>query len=150
MGGKTCRLADFPAQAYLLVNTASRCGFTPQYEGLETLWQRYKAKGLVVLAFPCDQFGHQEPAGNDEIEQFCKARFSVSFSVSQKIEVNGVNAHPLFDALKRSAPGVLGTRRIKWNFTKFLVSGDGAQVKRFAPLEKPASLHGQIEQFLSL
>lgn len=150
MNGKVCCLADLSAQAYLLVNTASRCGFTPQYEALETLWQAYKAQGLVIVAFPCDQFGHQEPADNGEIEQFCKARFGVSFNVSQKIEVNGADAHPLFEVLKAKAPGVLGTQRIKWNFTKFLVSGDGEKIKRFAPLVKPASLKGQVERFLSL
>jgi glutathione peroxidase len=148
MNGDMCCLADLPARAYLIVNTASQCGFTSQYERLELLWRTYRSQGLVVLAFPCDQFGHQEPGSNSEIASFCATRFDISFPVSQKIEVNGSATHPLFRVLKKRAPGLFGTLRIKWNFTKFLVSGDGALIKRFAPIDKLETLEQHIKQLL--
>lgn len=146
--GSETRLADYDAQALLVVNTASRCGFTPQYEGLENLWQRYKARGLVVLGFPCNQFGAQEPGNEGEIASFCSLNFGVSFPLFRKLDVNGPGAHPLFVELKRRAPGLLGSQRIKWNFTKFLVSGDGATVERFAPTTKPEALQSAVEGLL--
>ncbi|PVZ82611.1 glutathione peroxidase [Serratia sp. S1B] len=146
--GECKTLADFPARVYLVVNTASQCGFTPQYQGLENLWQRYRERGLVVLGFPCNQFGQQEPGNAQEIADFCALNYGVSFPLFSKIEVNGANAHPLFSELKRRAPGMLGSQRIMWNFTKFLFSADGDQVMRFAPLTKPESLSEQIEKRL--
>ena len=131
-----------------MVNTASQCGFTPQYKGLEALWEKYRDKGLVVLGFPCNQFGKQEPGDEGEISQFCELNFGVSFPLFKKIDVNGAGAHPLYVQLKKRAPGVLGSQGIKWNFTKFLVSRDGSQVKRFAPLTKPEELAAEIEALL--
>src|SRR5690606_10921853 len=120
---RTQTLADLPAKAYLIVNVASACGFTPQYKRLEELWQRYKDRGLQVLGFPCNQFGGQEPGDEAAIRQFCDLNYGVTFPLFAKIEVNGANAHPLYVALKSAAPGILGTEMIKWNFTKFLVNG---------------------------
>ncbi|GIX40175.1 MAG: glutathione peroxidase [Silanimonas sp.] len=131
-----------------MVNTASKCGFTPQYAGLEQLWKDYGAKGLVVLGFPCDQFGHQEPGDEAEIRQFCSLTYDVSFPMFAKVDVNGPKAHPLFDWLKREKAGFLGTEGIKWNFTKFLVGRDGRVLKRYAPTDKPESLRKDIEQAL--
>lgn len=142
-------LADFPAKAYLLVNTASKCGFTSQYQGLEQLWQQYQGRGLMVLGFPCNQFGGQEPGTEDEISAFCELNYGVTFPLFRKIDVNGPEAHPLFVALKREAPGVLGTGAIKWNFTKFLVSASGEQIERFAPTTRPEQLVPQIEALLA-
>ncbi|WP_275627132.1 glutathione peroxidase [Pseudomonas sp. 273] len=146
--GEQKTLADFGGKALLVVNTASKCGFTPQYKGLEALWEQYRDKGLMVLGFPCNQFGKQEPGDEGEISQFCELNFGVSFPLFRKIDVNGADAHPLYVQLKKRAPGVLGSQGIKWNFTKFLVSGDGSRVKRFAPLTKPEELAAEIEALL--
>ncbi|MGB8664052.1 MAG: glutathione peroxidase [Serratia inhibens] len=146
--GERKTLGDFPARAYLVVNTASKCGFTPQYRGLENLWQYYRERGLMVLGFPCNQFGAQEPGDPLEIANFCTLNYGVSFPLFSKVEVNGPGAHPLFNELKRLAPGVLGSKRIKWNFTKFLLTADGQRVKRFAPITKPESLFDRIETLL--
>ena len=149
INGDQRRLVDFPARAYLVVNTASKCGFTPQYQGLEQLWQRYREQGLVVLGFPCNQFGSQEPGTEPDISQFCEINFGVTFPLFGKVDVNGAQAHPLFTALKQQAPGVLGTAAIKWNFTKFLVGPDGQQVQRFAPATRPEQLQPAIEALLA-
>ncbi|EMH4079657.1 glutathione peroxidase [Serratia ureilytica] len=146
--GEQKTLGDFPARAYLVVNTASKCGFTPQYRGLENLWQYYRERGLMVLGFPCNQFGAQEPGSPLEIANFCSLNYGVSFPLFNKIEVNGPGAHPLFNELKRLAPGILGSRRIKWNFTKFLLTADGQRVTRFAPITKPERLFDRIETLL--
>lgn len=146
--GEQKTLGDFPARAYLVVNTASKCGFTPQYRGLENLWQYYRERGLVVLGFPCNQFGSQEPGSPLEIANFCSLNYGVSFPLFSKIDVNGPGAHPLFNELKRLAPGILGSRRIKWNFTKFLLTVDGQRVTRFAPITKPERLFDRIETLL--
>ncbi|GIX36884.1 MAG: glutathione peroxidase [Silanimonas sp.] len=146
--GKERSLAEFRGKVLLVVNTASKCGFTPQYAGLEQLWKDYGAKGLVVLGFPCDQFGHQEPGDEAEIRQFCSLTYDVSFPMFAKVDVNGPKAHPLFDWLKREKAGFLGTEGIKWNFTKFLVGRDGRVLKRYAPTDKPESLRKDIEQAL--
>ncbi|NQD78648.1 glutathione peroxidase [Phytopseudomonas seleniipraecipitans] len=148
ISGERKTLGDFGAKAILVVNTASQCGFTPQYEGLESLWKRYADKGLVVLGFPCNQFGKQEPGDEKAISSFCELNFGVSFPLFRKVEVNGDAAHPLYVHLKREAPGLLGTQRIKWNFTKFLISGDGRQVTRYAPTTKPQALSAAIEALL--
>ncbi|HDS1737793.1 glutathione peroxidase [Pseudomonas sp. BP8] len=141
-------LGDFAGKALLLVNTASQCGFTPQYKGLEQLWQAYREQGLVVVGFPCNQFGKQEPGEAREIAAFCEARFGVSFPLMRKVEVNGPGAHPLFVELKKRAPGLLGTQKIKWNFTKFLVDPASGEVTRFAPATKPEALKAAIEPLL--
>lgn len=146
--GEAKSLSDFRARAYLVVNTASKCGFTPQYRGLEYLWQYYRDRGLMVLGFPCNQFGSQEPGDPLEIANFCTLNYGVSFPLFSKIEVNGPGTHPLFNELKRLAPGVLGSQRIKWNFTKFLLSADGQRITRFAPITKPARLFDHIETLL--
>ncbi|WP_407311456.1 glutathione peroxidase [Pseudomonas sp. nanlin1] len=148
LDGQHKTLGEFAGKVLLVVNTASQCGFTPQYKGLEELWQRYRGRGLMVLGFPCNQFGNQEPGDTLDIAQFCEAKFGVSFPVFRKVDVNGELAHPLFVKLKHKAPGLLGSERIKWNFTKFLVSRDGSQVKRFAPITKPAALEAAIEEML--
>ena len=145
--GEQKTLADYPGKAVLVVNTASKCGFTPQYKGLEALWQQYKDQGLVILGFPCNQFGKQEPGDDAAISEFCELNFGVSFPLFKKIDVNGSQAHPLFVALKKRAPGVLATERIKWNFTKFLIGQDG-HVKRYAPTTKPEALKADIEALL--
>jgi glutathione peroxidase len=146
-GQRTC-LANYPAMAYLIVNTASECGFTPQYQGLESLWQTYRDRGLQVLGFPCNQFGHQEPGSEADIVAFCEHNYGVTFPLFSKIDVNGDRAHPLFEKLKADAPGVLGTKAIKWNFTKFLVDGDGRVLKRYASTTKPEDLVVDIEPLL--
>jgi glutathione peroxidase len=146
--GDTISLAGKAGKVLLVVNTASKCGFTPQYDGLEALWRKYRDRGFEVVAFPCNQFGGQEPGNAAEIESFCKVNFGVSFPLMAKVEVNGDAASPLFDWLKTEAPGVLGTKRIKWNFTKFLIGRDGKVVRRFAPTEKPAKLESAIEALL--
>ncbi|OKP15511.1 glutathione peroxidase [Serratia marcescens] len=146
--GEQKTLGDYPARAYLVVNTATKCGFTPQYRGLENLWQYYRERGLVVLGFPCNQFGSQEPGSPLEIANFCSLNYGVSFPLFSKIDVNGPGAHPLFNELKRLAPGILGSRRIKWNFTKFLLTADGQRVTRFAPITKPERLFDRIETLL--
>ena len=146
--GEQKTLADYAGKALLVVNTASKCGFTPQYKGLEELWQSYRDRGLVVLGFPCNQFGKQEPGSEGSIAEFCELNYGVSFPLFKKIDVNGSHAHPLFVQLKKQAPGLLGSERIKWNFTKFLIGRDGALVKRFSPLTKPQELNGEIEALL--
>lgn len=142
-------LADLPAKAYLIVNVASACGFTPQYQGLEALWQRYKDRGLQVLGFPCNQFGGQEPGDEAQIRQFCDLNYGVTFPMFAKVDVNGPNAHPLYVALKSAAPGILGTEMIKWNFTKFLLNGDGEVVKRYGSATKPDAIADDIETLLT-
>ena len=141
-------LAAYEGKVVLVVNTASKCGFTPQYKGLEALYQKYKDRGLEVLGFPCNQFGKQEPGNAEEIGGFCERNFGVTFPLFAKVDVNGDNAHPLFAHLKQQAPGILGTESIKWNFTKFLVGREGEVVKRFAPKDKPESLESAIEALL--
>lgn len=143
--GKALDMATFEGRALLIVNTASKCGFTPQYEGLEALHRRYEGQGLTVLGFPCNQFGAQEPGDAAEIANFCSLTYDVSFPVMAKVDVNGDDADPLFQWLKAQAPGVLGTKAIKWNFTKFLVDRDGQVVARYAPTTKPEDLVKDIE-----
>lgn len=147
LSGEQKTLADYSGKAVLVVNTASKCGFTPQYKGLEALWQQYKDQGLVILGFPCNQFGQQEPGDEAEISEFCEVNFGVTFPLFKKVEVNGSNAHPLFVELKKRAPGVLGSEAIKWNFTKFLIGPDG-KVERYAPATKPSALKADIEKLL--
>jgi glutathione peroxidase len=142
--GDRINLADRLGKVLLIVNTASKCGFTPQYEGLEELWQRHRDAGFEILAFPCNQFGAQEPGTADEIESFCKVNFGLSFPLMGKVDVNGENAEPLFNWLKKEAPGLLGTKAIKWNFTKFLIDRQGKVVRRYAPTDKPADIEGDI------
>ena len=146
--GETASLADKAGKVLLVVNTASKCGFTPQYDGLEALWRKYRDRGFEVIAFPCNQFGGQEPGSAEEIESFCKVNFGVSFPLMAKIDVNGEHATPLYRWLKSQAPGVLGTEGIKWNFTKFLIGRDGKVAKRFAPTDKPEKLEKAIEALL--
>lgn len=141
-------LKDYENKVLLIVNTASKCGFTPQYEGLEKLQKDYEAQGFSILAFPCNQFGKQEPGDAAEIQSFCDLTYQTSFPVFQKVEVNGDNADPLFQFLKSEAPGIFGSERIKWNFTKFLINRQGEVISRFAPKDKPASLTQQIEALL--
>ena len=143
LGGQPVPMADYAGKVVLVVNTASHCGFTPQYAGLETLYQKYAAQGLVVLGFPCNQFGKQEPGSADDIAQTCHINYGVSFPMFAKIEVNGAAAHPLFRYLKKALPGVLG-ERIKWNFTKFLIGRDGKPIKRFAPFTKPEKMEAAL------
>jgi glutathione peroxidase len=146
--GKAATLGDFAGQALVIVNVASQCGFTPQYAGLEALHRRFRVRGFAVLGFPCDQFGHQEPGDESAIRTFCEDKYDVTFPMFAKIEVNGANAHPLFEALKEAAPGLLGTRAIKWNFTKFLVDRQGRVVRRYAPSDKPEKLAEDIQAAL--
>jgi glutathione peroxidase len=146
--GKDETLRAFDGKALLVVNVASKCGFTPQYAELEALHRRFRERGFAVLGFPCDQFGHQEPGDEAEIQNFCKETYAVSFPMFAKIEVNGPNAHPLFEALKRGAPGLLGTKAIKWNFTKFLLDRRHSVVRRYAPTQKPEQLAPDIEALL--
>ena len=148
LDGQPQPLDAWRGQVLLVVNTASKCGFTPQYEGLEKLWREYRDRGLVVLGFPCDQFGHQEPGNAEEIRNFCSLTYDVSFPMFGKIEVNGGGAHPLFKWLKEEKSGLLGIGAIKWNFTKFLVGRDGKVIKRYAPTDKPESLAADIEKAL--
>ncbi|GHC81771.1 glutathione peroxidase [Pseudorhodoferax aquiterrae] len=149
IAGRPVALAQFKGRPLLIVNTASACGFTPQFAGLEQLHQTYGARGLVVLGFPCNQFGRQDPGSNDEIGAFCQKNYGVSFPMMAKIDVNGDGAHPLYQWLTREAPGLLGTKAIKWNFTKFLVGRDGQVRKRYAPTDKPESLGQDIEAALA-
>ncbi|WP_150051260.1 MULTISPECIES: glutathione peroxidase [Methylomonas] len=148
LDGRLLKLEVFRNKVMLIVNTASQCGFTPQYQGLEQLYQKYRDRGLVVLGFPCNQFGQQEPGTNQEVAAFCAAKFQVTFPMFEKISVNGDDAHPLYRFLKEAEPGLLGTQAIKWNFTKFLVGCDGQVVKRYAPIVTPAALEDDIEQVL--
>ena len=147
--GKPVKLSQYRGKPLLIVNTASACGFTPQFAGLEALHQTYGDKGLVVLGFPCNQFGAQDPGTNDEIAGFCQLNYGVSFPMMAKIDVNGANASALYQWLTKEAPGLLGSKAIKWNFTKFLVGKDGKVLKRYAPQEAPASLAQDIEAALA-
>jgi glutathione peroxidase len=146
--GIKATLRPYAGQVVLIVNTASQCGFTPQFAGLEALYQRFKDRGFVVLGFPCNQFGAQDPGSSDEILGFCQKNYGVSFPMHAKVEVNGADAHPLFVRLKSEAPGLLGSERIKWNFTKFLVDAQGRVVKRYAPTTKPEQIADDIERLL--
>ena len=149
MNGKSVKLSQYKGKALLIVNTASACGFTPQFGGLEELHKQYDKQGLVVLGFPCNQFGAQDAGSNDEIASFCQLNFGVSFPMMAKIDVNGANATPLFNWLCAEAPGLLGSKAIKWNFTKFLVGKDGQVIKRFGPQDTPASLEKDIKAALT-
>ncbi len=140
--------AKYQGKTLLIVNTASACGFTPQYAGLEALYQQYKDQSFEVLAFPCNQFGKQEKGDNTEIKQFCDLNFNISFELFSKIEVNGENTHPLYQHLKSEAPGILGSKGIKWNFTKFLVNNQGEVIKRYSPTTKPADIAADIAALL--
>jgi glutathione peroxidase len=146
--GKSVRMADFKDRVVLVVNTASACGFTPQFGGLEALWKRYGGRGLTVVGFPCNQFGGQDPKDNADIASFCQVNYGVTFPMMAKVEVNGAHAHPLFQWLKHEAPGLLGSEGIKWNFTKFLVGRDGCVIRRYAPQDAPAKLASDIEAAL--
>lgn len=148
LSGEAVSLRDFAGKVLLIVNTASKCGFTPQYEGLETLYAQYRERGFEILGFPCNQFGQQEPGGADEIGAFCQRNYGVSFPMFEKVDVNGEAAHPLYQHLKSSAKGVLGSESIKWNFTKFLIGRDGRVVRRYAPLTKPLDIAADIEKLL--
>jgi len=146
--GKNVKLAKYKGKALLIVNTASKCGFTPQYKGLEALYEKMHGKGLEILGFPCNQFGAQEPGSEDEIESFCEINYGVTFPLFAKIDVNGKNAAPLYQHLKAAKPGWVGSEAIKWNFTKFLVDRDGNVVERYAPTAEPEGLTGDIEKLL--
>ena len=148
LSGEPVPLADYAGKVLLIVNTASKCGFTPQYAGLQGLHERFHDQGLVVMGFPCNQFGQQEPGDSQDIARFCETSFGVGFPMFQKVDVNGADAHPLFKHLKSAAPGLLGSEAIKWNFTKFLVGRDGAVFKRYAPQTSPEDLEQDIEQLL--
>jgi glutathione peroxidase len=148
LDGKPAPLSEWTDKVVLIVNTASKCGFTPQYEGLEALYKKYRDRGLVVLGFPCNQFGAQEPGNAEEIANFCSLTYEVDFPMMRKIDVNGPAAHPLYAYLKKAKKGVLGSEGIKWNFTKFLVDRQGEVVGRYAPTATPASLEGAIEALL--
>ena len=147
--GKPAHLSTQRGKVLLLVNTASQCGFTPQFGGLEALWEKYRDKGLVVVGFPSNEFGKQDPGSNDEIASFCQVNYGVSFPMMSKVEVNGGGAHPLWKWLKGEKPGLLGSEAIKWNFTKFLVGKDGQVIKRYAPTDTPDSLRKDIEAALA-
>ena len=146
--GETLALADKLGKVLLVVNTASKCGFTPQYAGLEAIWRKYRDRGFEVIGFPCNQFGAQEPGNAEEIASFCSLNYDVSFPLMAKIDVNGDGADPLYKWLKSEAPGVMGTKGVKWNFTKFLIGRDGKVVRRYAPTDKPEKLEVDIEALL--
>jgi glutathione peroxidase len=146
--GETQDFRQYKGKVVLVVNVASKCGFTPQYEGLEKLYRDLCPRGLVVLGFPCNQFGAQEPGNEEEIQSFCRLTYDTTFPLFAKVDVNGPHAHPVYAFLKKAKPGVLGTKNIKWNFTKFLVNPEGKVVKRFGPAVKPAKLAGKIEALL--
>ena len=146
--GQEVSLSDYRDKVLLIVNTASKCGFTPQYEALQTLYAKHVAQGFSVLAFPCNQFGAQEPEGEEKIGEFCATVFGATFPLFSKIDVNGPNAHPLYNYLKQKQPGILGTQRIKWNFTKFLVGRDGDVVARYAPITAPGDIEKPIKKLL--
>ena len=147
--GKPAALSSQRGKVMLIVNTASKCGFTPQFDGLEKLWEAYRDRGLVVIGFPSNQFGHQDPGTNDEIASFCQLNYGVGFPMMAKVDVNGGDAHPLWKWLTAEAPGILGTKAIKWNFTKFLVGKDGQVIKRYAPNDTPDSIKPDIEAALA-
>ena len=146
--GSDLDLSEKQGKVLLVVNTASKCGFTPQYDGLEALHQKFGDQGFEVLAFPCNQFGGQEPGDADEIDQFCKVNFGLTFPLMQKVDVNGDQASPLFDWMKGEAPGLMGSKSVKWNFTKFLINRDGSVVRRYAPQDAPASIEKDIAKLL--
>jgi glutathione peroxidase len=146
--GTPVPLSTYKDKVLLIVNTASQCGFTPQYQGLQALHNKYAQQGLVILGFPCNQFGQQEPGSSDDIKSFCETRFGVTFPLFEKIEVNGSNAHPLYQYLTKSVPGIFGTEGIKWNFTKFLVDRNGKVIKRYPPTAKPEDLEKDIQGLL--
>lgn len=146
--GESVSLKNFEGQVVLVVNVASKCGFTPQYKGLQELYDKFKEQGFTIVGFPCNQFGSQEPGSNQEIQQFCELNYGVSFPVMAKVDVNGAAADPVYKWLKESAPGLLGTEMIKWNFTKFLIGRDGKVLKRYGPQEEPKSLSEDIEKAL--
>lgn len=148
ISGKDVPLSNYKDKVLLIVNTASKCGFTPQFEGLETLYKELQGQGLVVLGFPCNQFGSQDPGDDGEIEEFCQLNYGVSFLMFSKIDVNGGDAHPLFQYLKKEARGLLGSQTIKWNFTKFLVNRDGDVVERYGSADKPDGIRADIEKLL--
>jgi len=143
-------MADYEGKVLLIVNTASKCGFTPQFSGLEKLYQKYRDQGLVVLGFPCNQFGGQDPGSNEEIDNFCKRNYGVSFPMFAKVDVKGPEAHAIFRLLTREAKGILGSQSIKWNFTKFLIGRNGEVINRYAPTTKPESLEQDIERALAV
>ena len=146
--GQTTNLSQYVDNVMLIVNTASKCGYTPQYMGLETLYKKYKDKGVVVLGFPCNQFMSQEPGTEPEIKSFCELNYGVTFPLFSKIDVNGINTHPLYKELKKRAPGALGTESIKWNFTKFLVSPNAKKIERFSTATKPKEIESKIAEML--
>jgi glutathione peroxidase len=148
LDGAPQSLAEYRGKPMLIVNTASKCGFTPQYTGLEAMFKKHQDEGLVILGFPCDQFGHQEPGDAEEIRNFCSLTYDVTFPMYSKIEVNGANAHPLWKWLKKEKPGLLGMESIKWNFTKFLVDRNGRVVKRYAPTDTPEKIEGDLASVL--
>ncbi len=147
--GATLELSSLKGKTLLIVNVASNCGFTPQYNGLEKLYQTYKKQGFEIIAFPCNQFGHQEPGSNEEIISFCQLNYDVSFTIMSKIDVNGSHEHPLYTWLKKEKRGVLGSQNIKWNFTKFLINRQGEVIKRYAPVTKPEQIETDIKEALS-
>ncbi|GBF50566.1 glutathione peroxidase [Leptospira ryugenii] len=147
-GSETVPLSQYKDKVLLIVNTASQCGFTPQYKGLQEIYEKFNTKGLEVLAFPCNQFGEQEPGSDAEIKTFCERTFQTTFPIFSKIEVNGDNADPLYTHLKKQAPGILFTKDIKWNFTKFLVDKKGNVIKRYAPTTKPEAIAKDIEALI--
>jgi glutathione peroxidase len=149
LDGTPTDLSRWRGQVLLIVNTASKCGFTPQYAGLEQLYERFRERGFAVLGFPCNQFGQQEPGSEPEIGAFCEKNYGVQFPMFAKIDVNGDNAHPLFRYLKQAAPGLLGTEMIKWNFTKFLINKDGTVAERYAPQTKPEDIAADVERLLN-
>lgn len=146
--GNAVSFDSYKNKVLLIVNTASQCGFTPQYQGLQALYDKYADQGFAVLGFPCNQFGQQEPGNSEQIQSFCETRFGVSFPLFQKIEVNGDNAHPLYQYLRKAAPGILGTEAIKWNFTKFLIDRNGNVVKRYPPTTKPEDIEKDLRSLL--
>lgn len=147
--GEKASMSEYKGKVLLVVNTASKCGFTPQYEGLQAIYEKYQEQGFEVLGFPCDQFGHQEPGTDEEIQEFCTLNFNVKFPMFKKIDVNGDNADPLYSYLKTEAPGLLGSKSIKWNFTKFLVGRDGNVIERYGSQTKPEKITGDIEKALA-
>jgi glutathione peroxidase len=146
--GSEVKLDQYRGKPLLIVNVASKCGFTPQYDGLEALYEKYASQGFVVLGFPCDQFGHQEPGDEEQIQSFCETKFGVKFPMFAKIDVNGAHTHPVYAFLKSEAPGLLGTKSIKWNFTKFLVDRSGKVVKRFASTDTPEKIEADVRELL--
>lgn len=148
LSGQEINIDSYRGKVLLVVNTASKCGFTPQYKGLQALHEKYKDQGLEILGFPCNQFGKQEPGNDNEISEFCELNYGVDFQMFSKIDVNGSDAHPLYQHLKKEAPGLLGSKAIKWNFTKFLIGKDGKVVNRYAPTDTPESLAKDIEKLL--